>query len=1109
MAQSSGHRLSHFRMKRLLRRLGSWLLDITDSDFDTATREPPAREKQALYERLSIATEAAGVYVWELDWKTVSLRWDERKPSKAGAKRHFGFEIGGDLFKFIHPEDRSAGREAMLKALAEGESDASFRYRLRLADGSTRHIQSYARTTTDAAGTPLRSLGASWDITDEVESATRLEEQTHLLRDIQRRFERAARSTHEGHWEVDMTTHKHWASSSYYVLLGHPPDASHLDTLEKARGLIHPDDMESTHEITTQRIADGALYDIDMRVQCKDGNYRWFRLRGMAERDAAGKTVRVSGSIHDIQQQRDAEGALTLARKRLERAIRGTQDGLWELDARTGTYWVSPRYEVILRYAEGDFAARGLSPESLLHPDDRAAYLKARESHFEKGAPYDVEVRMRTSTGAYRWMRLRGEAERDPGGKPLRLAGLVQDVTEARLSRDALIKASEAAQAANRAKSAFLANVSHEIRTPMNGIIGMTSLLLDTKLDRSQCEYADSIRTSADSLLTVINDILDFSKIEAGKLDIEAIDMDLAGNVEDVGAIMAFQAAAKHIELIVNVRPEVPERVLGDPQRIRQCLINLLGNAIKFTRQGEIVTELSVVGEREGRPLVRFEVRDTGIGISAQTVETLFQPFVQADSSTTRHFGGTGLGLSIVRRLVEMMGGEVGVRSEPGKGSTFWFILPMQPQPPAPESKPDSPSRSMTRVLVVDDNDTNRRVLASQLSRKDYAVTTCPGGNEALTLMRQALGNNTPFEVVLADFQMPDMDGAMLGEQINSDPHISRARVVLLTSMDRRDDVRRFASMGFAGYLSKPVRPRELFQCLDKVLARKSQEWHAQTHPMITRSSLQHLAAQKRYVGRVLLVEDNAVNQKVGRRYLERMGCEVVVAENGAESVTAIEGGKFAIVLMDLQMPVMDGYTATQHIRTLERGKPRTPIVALTASAMTGQLERCLDAGMDGLLTKPLDIERLQDILDRFGLRDREQDAELDDTIVAELLTSLPQTPIDLEKVRSATAADDAFLRELARTFVANTEQLIDDIRRCVTGGDRQGLARAAHSLKGASASMHAEPLRELARELEARATDFSEAELAERVTRLARECERVATAVRGIAITEATAKVQ
>jgi signal transduction histidine kinase/DNA-binding response OmpR family regulator len=537
------------------------------------------------------------------------------------------------------------------------------------------------------------------------------------------------------------------------------------------------------------------------------------------------------------------------------------------------------------------------------------------------------------------------------------------------------------AEAATQAKSAFLANMSHEVRTPMNGILGMTQLLSDTPLSPTQRDYCETIRSSGDSLLTVLNDILDLSKIEAGKLDIEQVDMDLRASVEDVGALLAFQAVAKGLEFVLDIDPELPEYVHGDPQRIRQCLTNLTSNAIKFTAAGEVVIGVQPVSGATGATLLRFSVRDTGPGIAPEVLKNLFQPFVQADSSTTRKFGGTGLGLSITRKLAELMGGQTGVESILGHGSTFWFTVPLVPVKDAVTavSALSAAQRHARRVLIVDDNAKNRQVLAGQVGHAGFDVALASNGTEALVLMEQAARAGRAFEVVVTDFQMPEMDGVMLGERVRRNPKLSQARLVLLTSMGVRADHSSLANMGFTSCLSKPVRSRELIACLDHVLMHEANAWHMQSQPMLTRARLLE-SVTVGYAAKVLLVEDNVVNQKVAQRFLQRLGCTVTIAEDGEAGVQAWLREPFDVVLMDVQMPVMNGYEATQRIRALEQGSGRrTAIVALTADAMADQRDRCLLAGMDDFLTKPLSIERLRYMLDKILERAQHGDSAASD----------------------------------------------------------------------------------------------------------------------------------
>ncbi len=911
--------------------------------------------------------------------------------------------------------------------------------------------------------------------------------QLRRLRDAERRLERASLSSLEGHWELDYIKRTRWHSSSFEALLGHEA-RERFGPLEDAGAYTHPDDRLVVAQTMERHLQTGAPLDFVIRLEMADGTYRWFKMRGgVAGRNAEGKPDRVCGAAQDVHEQKLAEDALREVRARFERAVHGTQDGLWEVDF-TGPEprcWLSPRLHELLGCEDGEL---GDDPEALrrrVHPEDLSMSDEAVRRQLADGAPLDMEVRLLTRGGEYRWYRLRGRPQFDAAGRVIRTSGSMQDVTDARSAREALMRATEAAQAASRAKTAFLATMSHEIRTPMNGIIGMTALLADTVLGRVQREYAEAIRTSSNSLLAIINDILDFSKIEAGKLEIESVEMDLRGNVEEVGSMMALQAAMKDLELIVDVRPDVPQRVLGDPQRIRQCLVNLVGNAIKFTARGEIVIEVRLEAQSNGAATIHFEVRDTGIGIAAEARAELFQPFTQADSSTTRKFGGTGLGLSIVKRLVELMGGEVTVASELGKGSTFGFTLPLTVLEAGARASQPAPEGGGRRILVVDDNETNRRVLIGHLQFGQFDAQAAPGGAEALALMRRATAEGRPYEVVLVDYQMPEIDGAMLGESIAADPLLSRSRLVLLTSLDRKGDHTRFASMGFAAYLTKPVRGRELRECLSHVLAHAAEEWQTGTHPLVTRGTLASAASQRQYGGRVLVVEDNPVNQKVAQKFLERLGCNVRVVGDGAEAVEACGHERFDLILMDMQMPVMDGLAATRAIRARESGAGRTPIVALTANVLAGQFQSCLDAGMDDVLAKPLEPARLEDVLERFVLGSIACAAAAAPRLQG---PSLASAPLDLARLGSLAAEDTAFMRELLAAFQASATSALAEMRSALGADERDRLRRAAHKLKGASDNIGAGRLRELAWHIESRAPEAPPGEMAQWVEDIAAE---------------------
>jgi PAS domain S-box-containing protein len=657
----------------------------------------------------------------------------------------------------------------------------------------------------------------------------------------------------------------------------------------------------------------------------------------------------------EIRDRARAQEALRESEKRYRELFESASDLIQCVDTKGGILYVNRAWHETLGYSEEDLKA--LSLFDVIHPESKEQCFEVFKGAMAGEKVDRIEVVFRTKSGEK--VILEGTASYGYESKQRPVSrGIFHDITKRKRAEAEMLRAMEAAQAANRAKSEFLANMSHEIRTPLNGVFGMTELVLDTDLTPEQREDLLMAKASADALLKIINDILDFSKIEAGKLELDFIEFNLPDSLEATMKMFAARADQKGLELACDIRPGVPEYLIGDPTRVRQVITNLVGNALKFTEKGEVIVRVESGAQQGDRACVHFSVVDTGIGIPADKQRLIFEAFTQADGSTARRYGGTGLGLSISSRLVAMMGGRLWVESEEGKGSAFHFTVDFRasagvrerPRPADPVVLEGLP------VLVVDDNPTNRRILGEVISRLGARPTQADGAAAALSALQQAANACRPFQLILLDSHMSDVEGFGLAEQIKRNPKIADTTIIMLTSAGQRGDAARCRELGVAAYLTKPIGQAELLEAMRYVLGAKKE--NADTSPLATRHSLRE--ARLSSSRHILLAEDNAVNQKLAARLLEKRGHTVVVAADGHQALAALDKETFDLVFMDVQMPGMDGFEVTKALREKEKTNGNhLRIIAMTAHAMKGDRERCLEAGMDGYIAKPIHVKEL------------------------------------------------------------------------------------------------------------------------------------------------------
>ncbi len=966
------------------------------------------------------------------------------------------------LLAWIHPEDREqAGAE--IQRLACGEVTTHIEFRLRCKDGSYR----WTAWTANAVSGEQVFFAVGRDITEQRQAEER-------LRESEARISAILSTAGDAIITIDTNGRVVSANPAVERMLGYPVE----EIIGQNISRIMPEPHRSAHSGYLARYMQTGVtrvvgYTNEVTAVRKDGTT--FPISLSVSKVTLHDRILFTGIVRDISETKRAEAQLQRSELRYRTLATHSPVGIFQSDA-TGARVYHNESWCAMTGLPADRAA-GNGWLDALHSDDRERVRAAWERVRTGGGMGELEYRFVRPDGEVVHVLGRTVALRDASGTPDGYIGIVTDVS-------ALKRAQAAAETANRSKSEFLANMSHEIRTPLNGVIGMTELALDTELTDEQQEYLTTAKASADALLRVINDILDFSKIEAGKLDLDPTDFSLRTTLGGCLKTLAGRAHDKGLELTDDIGPEVPDALVGDGGRLRQILVNLVGNALKFTDHGEVVVRVAVAERTGDSVTLQVSVSDTGIGIPADKLAAVFEPFTQADGSTTRHYGGTGLGLTISTQLVRMMGGRIWVESEVGKGSTFHFTARLG-FGAAPEVRSvEWPELRDLRVLVVDDNATNRRIQTRTLAGWKMRPLAVEDAGAALAAMREAARTSDPFALALLDVNMPGKDGFTLAEEIRQDPALAPTPLIMLTSGNRNGEFARSKQLGVAAYLVKPVQQGELLTAIRTTLGQVAPVRRSRSESAPSGAALD-----------ILLAEDNRVNQQVAVRRLEKAGHRVRVVDTGAKALGALAERSFDLVLMDIQMPEMDGLEATARIREGEKGTDRhVPVVAMTAHAMAGDRERFLAGGMDDYIAKPFDPADLTRVLNALAAKAEPVPAPP----TAPEAPAAPELPAAFDRAAALKlcGGDEHLLTDVAGLFVEECPNMIHELRTAGEAGDRGEVRRFAHSLKGAVSILGPSPTQTAARRLEQLAASDAPADLHAEVETLIQTVERLTAAL-------------